>query len=401
MTATLPEAGPAVDGLPVGTGDPVANDSAVPELTLAALAAAYASAQWRIRRNTQAAARDVWLRSRPVTDADLEAWMVAYDRILSGAAAQQAQLTAAYSRAQLARFGVDRRPPLTVTPTAEQVAKATTWLQSEWARVPALRVSVSQVLDAAAAGPITVSQAALIDRVDWLHSPVLKQRWHLSEGVDFDVALEDVVSPVEDLADTMLREVERLSMADAGWPSFKNGTAMLYKRVPQAGACGWCRAVATRLYSVESFRKGSQWHARCHCTWRKVTFAEAKGWRQDPGWRDYVGEGFDRAAWEAAGGGAAETFTQAEQDARAASIERRKAGQRRPSKGTGGRGNAPGVVTLSAAQQAELAVLDARGRDLQQQALAAAQAGRRSEAQRLYAQAREFTTRAYRIRTGQ
>lgn len=266
-----------VTGLEQGTGAPVAEvDTGVStSMVLLGMAGAYHVGQTRLSAASERAARDLWLRMRPITDADLSRWMDEYDTILAGAARQQAGLTRTYVRTSTAQLGATVEPVIAVPASdAERVSR---WLRSPQGEVASsrLRSSVEALVDK---GEWTVEERALFDRLKFLHSPVVKQRWRQSEGFAPTDALQVTASDVQAEVYAAQRAVEAEVMGSIDWPTFKNGVAMLYKRVPQAGACGWCRTVATRLYSLASYRAGARWHVGCRCTWQAVTFKEAKAY---------------------------------------------------------------------------------------------------------------------------
>ena len=282
MTTTWPEG--VVDAPGDGTGAPTAEVVGASAVTLMGLAAAYQTAQYRISTSAEQASLRLWRQQRPLTDADMTSWMLSWNALLSGYAAQQAALTRAYANASLSRFGTSLSSVSTITPYPTSVDA---WLGSDQGRLaPAsLRDAAARARDAIESGSGTVTDAALVDRLAYLHSPVVKQRWTVSTGVDFDTALEDVGSFVSGQAYNAGRDVESLLMDAANWPSFKNGTAMLYKRVPQAGACGWCLLVATRLWSLETKKRAEKrpFHASCRCSWALVTYDEASAYSSELG----------------------------------------------------------------------------------------------------------------------
>lgn len=271
--------------LPIGVGDPVAVDE-VPFWLLAAMAASYQQARGRTVLATQQAAKDLWLKLRPVTDADMTRWLEAFDTLLAASAAQQTALTQGYVSASLNRFGVSRYVTPDVVPSSVvNTEKVAGWLDGPVGAVApdSLIRKVETVLDHADKGILTVADTAVVDRLPWMSSPVIDMRSRLGAGEPVVKAVQSVVPRVEGFADTHLREVESVTRGAAAWPSFKStGSAMMYARMPQAGACGWCRAVATRLYSLRSYKssKTGAWHAYCHCTWAPVTLKQAETYSQ-------------------------------------------------------------------------------------------------------------------------
>ena len=291
--------GGAVTGLEPGTGEPLADPEAgvSAAVVILGLAGAYHVGQTRLALSTQRAARDLWLRMRPITDQDLADWLDAYDSVLAGAARQQAGLTSAYIKQTTGRLGAMSEPLIAVP--ASDAGRVSEWLQSPQGQVASqrLRTEVSGLLDR---GSWTADQRALYDRIAWMHSPVVKRRWHQSEGIAPDDAVRMVAASVEAEVDAGLRAVEADVMGAVNWPTFKTtGAALLYKRVPQAGACGWCRVVATRLYGLHSFKSGRAWHVGCRCVWAPVTYREAKRYTQVLGKRgDYYAAARDIGLWD-------------------------------------------------------------------------------------------------------
>ena len=145
------------------------------------------------------------------------------------------------------------------------------------------------------------------DQIDvFLDSTLSKLTWHLSEGLAYDEAMLAAGNWAGDTSDTMLRAAE-MQAASGNYPTFKTtGQQIMYTRVLQAGACGWCRVVADRMYSAESFnraRSGS-WHTKCRCTWRMATASEAQQFQPNYNqgdWAHVIDRRFDPAAAAAEG----------------------------------------------------------------------------------------------------
>ena len=224
-------------------------------LYLAALA--YQSASWRIGQSARRATIDMWRRLRPVDDAGLSRWWWQWDRILA--------------------YGVPMRRVVPV-PEPDLLAEVERGLARarEFGLGDELDRQIEEALRRIGSGQATREDLSRADRLPWMHSPVLDVRTGLSNGLDPDRALSDVEPRLGVLVDTTLRAAEGDLIGSVDWPRFKNGNAMLYKRVPQGGSCGWCRVVATRLYDLESYRRGSSWHAHCRCTMVLLTEAEAR-----------------------------------------------------------------------------------------------------------------------------
>ena len=386
-------------------------------MTLLGLAAAYQTAQYRISTAAEDASLRLWRQQRPITDSDMSGWMLSWSALLAGYAAQQSALTRAYANASLSRFGTALSDVSSIDPFPTNVDE---WLSSEQGRIaPAsLREAARRAAGAIESGSGTVQDAALVDRLTFLHSPVIKTRWRVSEGAAFADAVEEVTSFVSGQAYNAGRVAESLVMDAANWPSFKNGTAMLYKRVPQAGACGWCQLVATRLYSLAAKKNAEKrpFHALCRCTWAPVTFDEAKAYSSEltrtgdyysaaariGAWRgptpqsylDVQAQRFDPKAAADVG----YTSRDATPDERARMAEERNRGGRR-SRGASGRV----VVTprIDPAVEARAASLATEANGLSQQAREAYQRGDFTESTRLYEQARALTSQAYDLRMNQ
>jgi hypothetical protein len=279
VTVLIPEgAVTANGGLPVDDADETVDGDANPAALLAA-AAAYHAAQTRLLAAAGTAARGLWQRIAPIDDASAGSWVSGWDALLASTARQQAALTTAYVR-QLATlmgspgFAVDFGDA--VDPS--EVQQLRVWLDG-----PAGRQVPEQVRDAAAEavtrigeGAADVADLAKVDRSRMLHSPVVAVRSELAAGRKPADAVAAAASDVSASTDAHARAVERVVMDATRWPRFKNGVAMMYKRVPQNKACGWCRIVATRLYSAKSGKASARWHDACRCTWTLVTLQEAR-----------------------------------------------------------------------------------------------------------------------------
>lgn len=382
-----------MDSLPQGDGEPTAELTGTSAATLLGLAAAYQTAQFRISTSAEQASMRLWRQQRPLTTPDLTSWMLSWNALLAGFAAQQAALTRAYANTALSRFGttlpgVGSVPPF---PTGAQE-----WLNSEYGSIaPAsLRAAAAAAADAVENGTGTVLDAALLNRLGWLHSPVIKQRWHVSEGTDFDTALDNVSSFVSGQAYNAGRDVESLLMDAANWPTFKNGTAMVYKRVPQAGACGWCLLVATRLWSLQAKTRAEKkpFHEACRCAWALVTQDEAQTYA------DQLGQsGNYYAAAQAIGNwqGPLPTSYRPILDQRA----NVNADATFPSTSAAPRTTEPPPPRATPAREARAAALVEQSRSIYFQAREAAASGDFATAKRLYEQAGRLTSQAFDLRT--
>lgn len=266
--------------LPLGTDAATAAQEATADtafddvLLMFLLASAYHSAQSALAVSAERASRDLWMMMRPVDDVSMAAWMGEWNTLLASSAELQQHLTEGYAGQVLRQYGV--RTELEVAPVSieAEVAAMERWLDKEVsALVPTIRAEVEASAEVQA---VKVAQAAQADRAAWLHSPVIEARGRLAAGEDVETTMAVEESRVASLTDFHLREVEALTADSIRWPRFKDGTAMLYMRVPTAGACGWCRIVSTRLYSLASYRDGAKWHRGCRCTWRAITSSEAE-----------------------------------------------------------------------------------------------------------------------------
>lgn len=123
---------------------------------------------------------------------------------------------------------------------------------------------------------------------------------HLAAGLDYAEAMLETANYVGRLTSTATRAAEQAGRA-ARAPDVveyvpRSRTArrrkqnVLYVRVPDVRACGWCRVVADRLYTEEGV-KGS-WHAFCRCTWRLATPNDMLNLGQYDGgrWKDVIKE---------------------------------------------------------------------------------------------------------------
>jgi hypothetical protein len=287
MSVTLPETGTWT----TSSGERVRLDA--DPAALLALAVAYHAAQYGLSAASESAARDLFLRLRPVSDADLTEWMDAWNRLLAAQQAQQSALTTAYVRSQLALMGTELSVGSTFVDAAalgdlEDMIDGPNWRVAS----PGLRREVDEAARRLGAGKGLQVDRLLADRVKTLHSPVIKVRTELSVGKGIVEALDAVAPDVEGMTFNANRAAERLSMDAINWPSFKNGKAMLYRRVITPGACGWCAVVATRLYAAETGKSSSVWHRGCRCTWQLVTLDQANAYHD--------GLGKDSDYWAAA-----------------------------------------------------------------------------------------------------
>jgi hypothetical protein len=207
-------------------------------------------------------------------------WVSQWDAFLAAQEAQQARLSESFARSSMRAGGYGEPPPVSrVSVAEEELLKAQDWLASPQARLaPDLDREVRDALRRMDSQLMELQDALRLDRLPWLHSPVVEARTGLSQGKPVDAVINNAAKSVAAKAEAAMRTAEADSVAGVQWPTFKNGTPMLYKRVPQAGACGWCRVVATRLYGLRSFKEGRAWHESCNCSWAPVTSAEARAY---------------------------------------------------------------------------------------------------------------------------
>lgn len=271
MTPTFPAG--AVDEWPDSDSEIVAAFDPDPALLLS-IATAYHQAQDLLTTRTQWLTRDLWTRMRPVNDASMGEWMQAWDSLLGASSRQQINLTESWSRMSHRAFGT---APAAVEVKSSKAAEAEVerWLTGDYAKLDAdLHDEAEALLARLQNKRATLPDLAQADRLNWLHSPVVKGRTALAGGLDLAV-----VEPSLDVTvDAALRTNEHDTIEAIDWPRFKNGKAMLAKRVPTAGACGWCRVVATRLYSLETMERGGAWHAHCRCRFVPATEAEVRAY---------------------------------------------------------------------------------------------------------------------------
>lgn len=154
---------------------------------------------------------------------------------------------------------------------------------------------------------------------NWATSPMVRSRWLVSEGTLPPDAMQDASERVSKLVSSVTREAEQRTLQEIlgsvqweiswtvedgpdtvlfpqteaelaraaaearanGARVKQRGKGTKFKRIPQAGACGWCLVVADRLYSAAARdnHPTGQWHVHCHCTWREVTSKEAKAFK--------------------------------------------------------------------------------------------------------------------------
>lgn len=173
------------------------------------------------------------------------------------------------------------------------------------------------------------------DYKSWSTSPLIRARWLISLGENVDDAFNDAAERASKLVSNSIRQAEQETfrqMVDSiewelSWeydderpdaPIFPGSEPELYaaiateeaegrplspsktqfKRITQAGACGFCRVVADKLYSpkAQQNRPTGSWHGYCRCTWRRVTPTEAQRFapRYDESrWKSVIKERFE------------------------------------------------------------------------------------------------------------
>lgn len=277
MSVTFPEN--TVSGWPDSDAEVEVTRDPSPALLLA-IAGSYHSAQFMLATRTTRLSRDLWAQMRPVDDTGLAQWVTQWDSLLASAAQQQSRLTESYMRMSLRAFGVDQQPLVEVDPPDPgRAANVERWLESDYADLDeGLHDEAEALLARLRGNQATLGDLARADRLPWLHSPVIRGRTGLSQGLDPDLALGAVEPSLDVSVDAALRTQESDVLGNIGWPRFANGKAMMAKRVPSAGACGWCRVVATRLYSLDSMKRDKAWHHACRCDMVLVTEREAKAY---------------------------------------------------------------------------------------------------------------------------
>ena len=246
---------------------------------LFAASAAAAQAAYAANMATTRNAVSAWLNSRPVNDDEMREWMNDFDRIQGNAARQHEMLTRSWANMSLRSFGATAQPLPWVDPEPSLIEPLRRWVDGPIPDIaPELAADALAILDRVDAGTASVADLAKADRIPSLHSPVLDVRTRLSVGEGLFTAHRGASGHIARIVDASLRSTENATIRSIRWPTFKDGTAMMAIRVPQAGACGWCRVVSTRLYSLASLRRGAMWHTACRCAMRMATEAEAKAY---------------------------------------------------------------------------------------------------------------------------
>lgn len=277
--STIPES--VTYPLPQDNADLIIEDGLdVDPAVLVALAVGYQMAQSAVSRASEQAAMSLFIRLQPVTDADMATWMDGWNGLLAASQDRQYAITSDYARRTMSTFGVNLQPDVEVKYDEKLWKDLEKWTKTPYAQIASreLRTDVDDALKRIADGKAMLKDAHLADRILNLHAPVVKARQELSNGVTGGQAFNNVSDHVGRVTYNVGRSAEGMATDRAGWPMFKNGSAMLYRRVPAANACGWCVIVSTRVYTLASFRAGRAWHGGCRCSWRPLTRAEASSY---------------------------------------------------------------------------------------------------------------------------
>lgn len=234
------------------------------------LADRYQQAFSRVQIAAEQAAQDAWFFLNSFSGDDEEEWFILLWPILLGAAQAAAGITTQYLQWQL---DLEEIPVTLEVPDLD-------WLEDDFdvwkdspmvaARAAVSEMSPNEAVTAAATRVSTVISAAMRETEQRSLNQMIEQ---LGE-IEFDIEVE-----VEEVEEPQRREA----------PSVK------FRRVPQQGACGFCRVAADRLYSQKARDDHplGAWHTYCRCTWRKVTESEASRWEQRYAggrWRDVIDE---------------------------------------------------------------------------------------------------------------
>lgn len=238
---------------------------AVTEDRLDALSRAYGRQQTQLRTRSAAAARQLFVASAADGVPDPVVWGARYLRLVN--AAQTATATAAdvFVRQQVAVL------------TGEMVASTA--------------VAV-------------VEDLLIAPDTPWIGSPISRMRAVLADGQETVETAADAARLTATARDAAgryagqlmhneVRATERQAAVRSANLHWETGEPLRWKRIPEPGACGWCRVVADRLYSADF---AGDWHTDCHCDWRMVTAAESNGWKPEyrgDSWRDVIKERAD------------------------------------------------------------------------------------------------------------
>lgn len=253
-------------------------------------AARYQQAYSSLAIAAEAAAVDAWLASNTLNDDD---WLPFYWVIVLGSASQAADLAAAYTDAQLDVLTAWRPPSVPVADLG--------WLEPDFAAWGATPTAHARWL---VSEGMTADQAIVetADKVSRQMTSVLRAAENnaidqiLNEADEF-LVWDEVAAPDDVVFDGRSLEAFMQDAAAQGYRTTKRTRqAMAWRRIPQGGACGWCRVVADRLYTDASARAGRAWHNYCRCTWRLVTPDESREWKPTlagDAWREVIKERAD------------------------------------------------------------------------------------------------------------
>ena len=216
----------------------------------------------------------------PLNDYEMVEWTRTYDRMLEQHQRNMLRITDDYARATSRLFGVDSED---VGFDYEFDDSDDVWdelfdfsLGDDFGKLaPDVQRAIDGIEERFGQDAATWADEAYASRTPRLAHPVIEKRTALSQGASVAEANERARNAARAEAYREGRRMEELAMRNRRWPRYQNGQAMLYRRQPEAGACGWCQIVSTRLYSMETFQRGASWHNNCRCDFRAVTEAEA------------------------------------------------------------------------------------------------------------------------------
>lgn len=258
------------------------------------MAAAHQSNLSRIQIAAEWAAEDAWLSLDSFDDEAEGEWNTLFWIISGAAVAAAAAATWSYMNTMNRYVGVAASLP---NPTTAWFTKDF----ADWGRSPILRARalsgefgeravretspyVSKLVTAATRQAEQQTFADLIESIEWTTT--------------FEYTEETPSSPITDVTLGNIDEVRRQAHAD-GYPTTRrDGSALRWRRMTQAGACGFCRVLADRTYSDKAHTNNptGAYHTFCRCTWRRITPNESRLWksRYDDGrWEEIIDERFD------------------------------------------------------------------------------------------------------------
>jgi hypothetical protein len=238
---------------------------AVLEDRLDALARVYGQRQTQLRTRAAAAAERLFVASAADGIPAADVWTERYVRLITASQRATATATDVYMRQQLAVIGETVSASRAVTDIADLlISPETRWVSSPLGRMGRVLAAGQQAVETAA------DAAALTVR-----------------------ARAEAARYAGHLVHTEVRATERQTATRAYNTHWSTSEPLRWKRIPEAGACGWCRVVADRLYSAEF---PGEWHTDCNCDWRMVTMAESNDWKPElrgDDWRDLITERAD------------------------------------------------------------------------------------------------------------